>query len=275
MKAGSSISSSVAPIIITVSFVAAIAWILACAPPAPLPPPLPPPSYKFSYEPPQQSAQPIGVTLALVRPVYEPLEGVPVPPQAGPQDWQQWPITKQYLQSMGGDFQRMLVAKGFVLTGPFDDLNQMTYPDKRTASLTLTPTVFLNVQRKITSTGENEPNTVSGTASGTLTVNSWVTFVLLEPLSGEKIWIKKLTLEPAQKRFTYSYKILTTLEGPQGARTAVRRVQRFNDDSQHVLAQVLESYYAPVMETAWRYFHPDEVLALKKMADEIREKKRF
>lgn len=253
-------------VIVVGAFLASIAWMLACAP-APVPrPPLPPPTYSFSYEPPQQGARRTGITLALVRPSYE-----PVAPQASAQAWRQWQVVGQYLQSMGGDFQRMLVARGFTLTGPFDDLNQMTYPDKQTANLTLTPRVFLNVDRRVESTGENEPLAFSGTAVGTLTANAWITFELIEPLSGEKMWIKKLTLSPKQERYTYDYQVSRE---SQGGRT-IRRVSYSRSNDQHVLAKVLEEYYAIVMQTAWDYFNPDEIAALKKMADEVRQKKRF
>lgn len=241
-------------------------WLLACAAAQPPRPPLPPPTYSFNYEPPKEPVRPVNVTLALVRPSYEPL-----PAGASPQAWRQWPVVTQYLQSMGGDFQRMLIAKGFRLTGPFEELNLMTYPDKQTANLTLTPRVYLNVESRVVSTDENAPTALSGTAVGSLTVNSWITFELLEPLSGEKMWIKKLTLQPNQEQYTYDYRVIRVSEGGR----TVTRVERSNNNSQHVVARVLEGHYATVMGTAWNYFNADEVSAIKKMSDEIREKKRF
>jgi hypothetical protein len=42
-----------------------------------------------------------------------------------------------------------------------------------------------------------------------------------------------------------------------------------------VVARVLEGHYPKVMQAAWNYLNGEEVLTIKKMADEIRQRKRF
>ncbi|MFZ3091473.1 MAG: hypothetical protein WA240_12740 [Nitrospirota bacterium] len=54
-----------------------------------------------------------------------------------------------------------------------------------------------------------------------------------------------------------------------------RRTEIKVDTRPDALGVALERIYPAVMETAWRYLHPDEVKRLKQESQEIRERKRY
>jgi hypothetical protein len=168
---------------------------------------------------------------------------------------------------MKADLEKMLVAKGFKVTGPFDTLEVMTFPDKQTANLSLTPIVDVRATQ--------QPTNSTGTGSalfprrdeGVFVVGGWISLIMLEPLTGEKMWIKKIDVDSLQEAYIHEYYVMQ--RGGQISPSTI------NDNRPNALAAALEKIYPDVMQKAWNYFHPDEVLQVKKQAEEARRLKRF
>lgn len=220
-----------------------------------------PGSYTFIYTPPQATSKPLPVTIALVR-----------PSAADPAAFLQSPKTVQeagnaFASSMKADLEKMLVAKGGKVTGPYDSVDVMTFPDKQTASLTLTPVIDVRASQQATDrTGTGSP-IFPAREEGVYVVSGWISLVMLEPLTGEKMWIKKIDIAPVQEPYVLEY--VGQRSGPQ----VLRRV--INDTRGNALAAALSKTYPEVMQKAWDYCHPDEVLQVKRQAEEARKLKRF
>jgi hypothetical protein len=168
---------------------------------------------------------------------------------------------------MRSDLEKVLVAKGFKVTGPFDSLDMMTFPEKRGANLTLTPTVELTMDGRLTRQTLGMGGLVPNKDEGILSVGGWVSLIMLEPLSGEKMWIKRVEVQSVQEPYVVSYTILVR----QG-----QRVQNILSDTRpSAYTTALNRIYPKIMEGAWTYFHPDEVVLTKRQADEVRERKRY
>lgn len=166
-------------------------------------------------------------------------------------------LDEAFRSSMVAQLQELFNAKGFKQRGPFDDLNGMTFPDKKGSDLTLTTQVGIGIAlpQKMRQT---KPNLVGSdvhviVTSGPCSASGFVSFVILEPLSGEKLWVKKVDVPPVQANCSGEA-----------------------EDDQFLAngyAYVLEQVYPVVMKTAWDYLSSEELAVLKKQAQELRTKK--
>ena len=219
-----------------------------------------PVSYSFVYEPPNVAPKSLPVTIALVHPTY-----------ADPAAFASSPHARQagsaFVSSMNADLEKMLVAKGFRVTGPYESINVMTFPDKKSANLTLTPIVDVRATEQITRRTGTGSMFFPYRAQGVCVVSGWVSLVMLEPLTGEKIWIKKVQVSPVQEPFVWTYRLVRS-RGQIMART-------IEDTRGHALAATLNRIYPEVMQKSWDYFHPEEVLHMKQQAEEARKLKRY
>ena len=183
-----------------------------------------------------------------------------------------------FSRSMASDFERMVIARGFKTKGPFNSLDYMTYPDKTGSDLTLTPKIFITQTYGTRRAGggmfllasrDNSFLLASHDSySCVLTVSGFIEMIILEPLSGEKMWMKRIDFEPVSVNCKFSYGIKD--KGKITQRTEIKV-----DTRPDALGVALERIYPAVMETAWRYLHPDEVKRLKQESQEIRERKRY
>jgi hypothetical protein len=162
--------------------------------------------------------------------------------------------------AMTAQFQELFNKKGFKQTGPFEDLNSMTFPDKKGADLTITPQVELTVAAPYVNANAQDdlfgtrPRMVFKTV-GPCVASGFISFVLLEPLSGEKIWVKKVEIPTTRTDCSG--------EGTPGHFNAV----------DNGFAQLLEQTFQLTMRKAWDYLSPEEVTLLKKQSQELRAKK--
>ncbi len=223
------------------------------------PPPAPSVARSFVYTPPEQARQPLRVTLALVRPSYADPAQLAREPQ-----WVK-DTASAFTSSMQTDIEKLLIAKGFTVTGPYATLNDMTYPEKKGANLTLTPIVDISSQANVTQETEAIGALFAGRQEGVLTIGGFVSLKMLEPLSGEGMWLKRVEIEPVQERFVVTYNIVT--------REGRKHRNILSDTSEQAVTAALNKIYPLVMQQAWTYFNPEEVTHIKKQADEVRARK--
>ena len=235
-----------------------LAGVLGCAPPPARQ--VTPVSYTFVYVPPSVTPKSLPVTIALVHPMYG-------DPAAFAQSSHARQAGSAFVSSMKTDLEKMLVAKGFKVTGPYENINVMTFPDKKSANLTLTPIVDVRATEQITKQTGTGSMFFPYTAEGVCVVSGWVSLVMLEPLTGEKIWIKRIEVDSVQQPFVWKYQLVQS-----GGQLVTNSI---DDTRGHATAAALSKIYPQVMQKAWDYFHPDEVLQMKKQAEEARQLKRY
>ncbi len=186
-------SGDKAQVIVCLGTLAAILWTIACATTQQR---LEPVSrwqggYHFSWQPPR-SAGPgaLRVTIAVVSPAFA---------QQNEFALNHASVANGFTRSLASDLDSLLIAKGMTVTGPYESLDMMTYPDKKNADLSLTPDVVLNATVKESGwvfDGQYFTKPVQVFMDGS------VSLVLREPLSGEKIWIRKIPLQTVSKSGT-------------------------------------------------------------------------
>jgi len=172
---------------------------------------------------------------------------------------------------MRTDLEKILVAKGFKITGPFDSIDVMTFPDKKTANLTLTPMVDVRATQQVTKQTA-AIGIFPGEVEGVYVVGGWISLVLLEPLTGEKIWIKKIEVNPVQEVFFWKYYATQRRNQAGQVMTETRTVE---DTRGHAVAAALGKIYPEALQKAWDYLHPDEVMMVNQHAEEARKLKRY
>lgn len=97
----------------------------------------------------------------------------------------------------------MLVAKGFTITDVYDNLNMMTFTQKRNTSALFT--AFIKVDIKEVSSSELTKDYIPIKAYGTLAASAKMSIATVEPLSGETVWIKDVPIENSSTDIAYPY----------------------------------------------------------------------
>lgn len=221
-------------------------------------------NYFYSYDPPEQKpVASVPVTIAIVDPSFS--KRVELDPLYSK-------VAKGFAKSLSVDLDKIIVAKGMTVTGPFESLDYMTYPDKKNADLSLTPEFFLNVQTRDTSGWQNVyygRRVLEMTVD--VKVDAWVTLMLREPMSSEKIWIKKIQVDEMSE-------MAKVLANRANRRTALDSSGAGNlvyDGRPDAVANIVKKMYPKIMNTVWRYLDTNELKVLKTKAREIRKLKRY
>ncbi len=233
-----------------------LSWLcVASAGCATAPPPMAAYTPQFRYAYPPGEAPASDVTIAIVRP--RDVGGFTQEKAVGHEN------ASAFNAALAAQFQEMFNKKGFRQAGPFDDLNSMTFPDKKAADLSLTVQVGLSFAVPPTNTNFEQGfgNQLMGggvavlESKGACSGSGFISFVMLEPLSGEKIWIKKVDIPSTQ--------VDCTGKGTPDNFTVI----------DNGVAVLLEKAFQLTMKKAWDYISPEEIMLLKKQSQELRAKK--
>jgi hypothetical protein len=195
-------------------------------------------------------------------------------------------VFKSFAGSAAEDIEALLLAKGMLAKGPFV-LDELTFPDKKGADLIVMMQFIFDIQHaeeKFVRDGVFEGDKHGKVYAGTLSVGMKVFYYLLEPLSEEKMWVKKLDLgtqefsyELARGQEQYAAGTRFVSDGCGGGRHytdyAWRDTNKVLYDSRPKLfSDQLKEAYPQLMKTAWKYFDAEEMTALKEKSKEIRDK---
>jgi len=198
-------------------------------------------------------------------------------------------VFKSFAGSAGEDIEAQLVAKGMTTEGPFT-LSEVTYPDKKGADLTVIINVIFDIQytdQKALGSAQFVGGKYGQLYSGNMSVGIKVYYYMLEPLSEEKMWIKKLDLGVQDSTYGYALGQEQYVSGTQWVSDgcgggynqtnyAWRNTNSFiYDQRPKIFSDILKTAYPQVMKTAWNYFDVNEMLNLKMKSREIRERKRY
>lgn len=227
------------------------------------PPAVPAYAPRFSYAYPPGQAPATGITVAILKPVDVNASQSGAGKQLSSQSKNMAKAESDFDAGIVAQLQELLNRKGLALSGPFDDLNSMTFGDKKGADLTLTAQIGLSFAVPPTSTNFEQGlgNQLVGggvavvESKGPCSGSGFISFLMLEPLSGEKIWIKKVDIPPTE--------VDCSGKGTPENFTAI----------DNGVARLLEKAFQLAMQRAWDYISPEEMALLKKQSQELRAKK--
>jgi len=222
----------------------------------------PPPSLKpasFDYKPPTEGiTKSNDITFAILNPHYvESFTERNVDPY------------KIFADNMGKDFVEMLTARGYSYKGPFSNVDQMVYNEKKTTDLLIEPEIDLQftgnylMQKKGIKLLSLESGSIEYYADGDMTVSGKLNLIFSEPFTKTKIWVKSIQIEPVTFKLKSYYSYYTPnipVNDPLVWNTMV--------DNLMVI-------YNNTLSTAWKHLEPEELSQKKDEANEIKKNSGF
>jgi hypothetical protein len=106
-------------------------------------------------------------------------------------------------------------------------------------------------------------------------IGGWVAYEMREPLSWQKMWVKKLELEEQNVSVVEIYELVAVRQDQYGQVLQWGEGKLEFSGRAEALVDALKAYYPVIMEKAWTYLNTDEILDLKDKTKEIRERKVF
>ena len=269
--------------------------------------------YAYSYEPKQEQSKTVPVTVAVVNAFYRHDENSLKMKLYSK-------VAKGFSASMGVDLDKILIKKGFTATGPFAGLDEITYSQKKGATVTLYPQIFITAEVKLADACRNVvyaapndgsvpiappqaegrmmkkrsafapaavptagPNITVAERDFKMTITGWISFEMHEPLSGEKLWIKKLELDTVELKgveiFATEPQYTEVNQGILGVQQVFAGYKTTDkllfDGKADAMADYLKTAYPVIMSKFETYLDSDELLSLKEKAKEIRDRGNF
>jgi hypothetical protein len=169
------------------------------------------------------------------------------------------------------EIKKILISKGISVSDNYWSRNDMTFSQKRDTSTLFYPAIEIyidqnsvDVLRKVDNSRTKKIKTV-----GTLEISAKVELVSLEPLSGEKIWLKSLPLKRKKIKTNISY------DGSLKRSTNIFKV----DTKAVVVAEELDALiveiYNKILEGVDKYVDYEEFMLLNKDIVKIKNIKRY
>jgi len=223
--------------------------------------------YAYSYNPTSvKAAKAVPITVAVVNPFYREKESLF-------DNKKYLNVGKGLSASMGADLDKILISKGVTTTGPFPSLEEITYSQKKDATLTLDPTVFVSAEIKALADAQHVYGANRTEQRFAMNITGWVSFSMREPLSGQKMWIKKLEMEPVQVE-AMIYTESNPIYAPDGCGGQIVAGYRpgtiVYDGTVDAIADALKQMYPVILSQFEKYIDTEELLVLKEKGKEIR-----
>jgi hypothetical protein len=167
---------------------------------------------------------------------------------------------KQFQKAMEGEIEELLVAKGYKTLGPFKTKDEMVFNDKKSSDFTLVVEIEWNGRltrklKKIFGPGQFK------TKKGELSVSRAISLTAFSNFSGEKLWKKRLTLDP----------ISITWEGTKDLGKDAQNLSfweeyKIDPALSEPLGKSLETTFVDVLDILWKQFDISEVRAITEQA---------
>ena len=179
----------------------------------------------------------------------------------------------EMLEAAKADIEKILAAKGFNTAGPFETIDEMTYSEKERSSLILAPTFDISMDLQGL---EARQTRRAFSQEGTVLVRGNVILALLEPMTREKVWLKRLELEPFSAPYSYTFRTRPVTPGEVIAAGLMNRSVPQNQSTQSEAAvTTLNSFYQAAMSKTWEHLDPREIKGLKGETEKLKKLKRF
>ncbi|MBI1937311.1 MAG: hypothetical protein HYS25_04230 [Ignavibacteriales bacterium] len=228
------------------------------------------PNYQFNYSVQDQKNLKVPLTFLLISPSYS-----VVYPQLwiqGRDDLQN--IVKNFSKAIEGDFNELMVDRGFRLISLLKDQAMATYSQREQSTFALKSRIEIEVnatQNSFTEPKEQlgsgligAKNFSYGVATGEFNVKYKIYLEVYEPFTWQLIWVKTIE-EQEPKTISYSYNWNYT-----DSKTMAVKIG--TDSRPQSLANVLMEVYQNTLSKCEVFIDPDEFTILARNADDIRKK---
>lgn len=101
--------------------------------------------------------------------------------------------------------QKILLSKGFTITEKFQSYNAMTFTQKRNTSALFYPEIVIDIEEKSQLEIVQLLMVRDQKIKGRIQINAKVNIIMLEPLSGEKLWVKSIPVTGYDEPVVYQF----------------------------------------------------------------------
>ena len=169
------------------------------------------------------------------------------------------------------EIKKILISKGISVTDNYWSRNDMTFSQKRDTSTLFYPVIQIYVDQNsvdsLKSIDNSRPKKIK--TSGTLEISAKVELVSLEPLSGEKIWLKSLPLK--RKKFTTSISYNGELRRSKNIFTVDSRAVSLAKEMDNLIIEI----YKKIIEGVEKYVDYEEFMLLNQDISKVKKIKRY
>lgn len=182
-------------------------------------------------------------------------------------------LFQRFRESMGGDVEEMVIAKGFTMRGPFDSKDDMLFQERKNAHVMLNITVipeFTATQgawklRPNSLRDQGTKQIINGyTYKGTTALICKIQLVGSEPLTGEVIWRKSVETAPIPNIILQSSKPVSE----QSIEALLADGAIYN-----AVGEALRKNYGSIMDKIDAQINADEMKSLMPQITELKSKK--
>ena len=169
------------------------------------------------------------------------------------------------------EIKKILISKGISVTDNYWSRNDMTFSQKRDTSTLFYPMIKIYVDQDTVDTFKsiNDSKPKKSKTSGKLKVRATVELISLEPLSGEKIWLKSLPLK--RKDFTVDIEYSGKLRRAKNIFSVDSRAIGVTKEIDNLIVEI----YKKIIEGVEKYVDYDEFTLLNKDIAKIKKIKRY
>lgn len=169
-------------------------------------------------------------------------------------------LSKKFVNAAQIDLEKVLLSKGFTISGSFRSYDEMTFSQKERSTLIMRPTVSYNIDLRSGGFGKETIATVSGS----------VAIEFLEPLSKEKVWIKHFDLPETTQQ------VRTDLvRGPDGSLAHAANGGLLYGLTLNSATNLLNSFYATSFRRIWDQLDEREIVSLRSDANKLKSRSNY
>jgi hypothetical protein len=220
-------------------------------------------SFLFDHAPKGASAPgSAGISLGLIKPYYADEY----------KSYSSVDLFNRYQEGLSGDVQELLLAKGFTMKEPYDNLADMTYTDKKTTQLILEIRILPKIDTKdlrsvesgLLASALTGDNRKAYRFQGVISLGGRIELTAYEPMTREKLWAKSAELPPQNnievktEHAYYSATVLGLMEEPS---------------FYNPIGQAMQKSYETVLNKMENYIDVDEFKALLPQIKELKNRK--
>jgi neuraminyllactose-binding hemagglutinin len=180
--------------------------------------------------------------------------------------------------SMRDTLLEIVSRKGFATKGPYSSFDDMTYPDKKESYLACVPTVEFSIVDKRT---KEECSGGVCTVEGVIQVTGEMNYKLVEPLTGQAVVNHRINLSDFNISRPYIHQQQVQAGGASAGALLANAISQagapsqLTDNTDKVLVDALNEFYAKSMAKVDQYISREELLSLRRDVDTLKGQKRY
>ena len=173
---------------------------------------------------------------------------------------------RKMFRALRNSFNSLLVSKGFSVAGPYNSVNDMTFPEKKGADVVLYAELDIESGYKVDNVRKDVDYGVLGATEVLrcdvhLAPSGSVQLVANEPMTGEKMWVKRVDVTQPPKKISATNTVCT-------GKAITLEIKNAWDQAHELL-------YNKIMGALDRYVTADEFVVLKQQAADLKSRKGY